>query len=80
MEVSPIKRNIIEQLDKLTEEQLDKVLRFARTLEPRKEPQPLPSKTGGNLLKFVGLIPKDDMDEIARAIEEDCERIDYDQW
>jgi hypothetical protein len=80
MEVSPTKRNIIKQLDNLTEEQLDKVLRFARTLEPRKETQPSPSKSGGNLLRFVGLIPKDDMNEIAKAIEEDCERIDYDQW
>lgn len=35
---------------------------------------------GRELLKFVGMIDPEDLAAMAKAIEEDCERIDYDGW
>ena len=65
------------QLDDLRREQQQKVLDF--TLALKKPPQPI-GEPAENLLQFIGLFPKEDLEEIARAIEEDCEKIDYDEW
>lgn len=54
----------------------ERVINYARTLS-----KPRPRGTPGHeLLKFVGCIPPEDLEEIAAAIEEGCERIDYDGW
>jgi hypothetical protein len=72
-----IERQILEELHRLKPEQQQKVLEFARELTGSKTPKGVPSSS---LLKFGGLIPKEDLDEMMKAIEEDCERIDYDEW
>ncbi|NJM41241.1 MAG: hypothetical protein HC853_10985 [Anaerolineae bacterium] len=52
------------------------VLRFIQQLK-----QAVPQGVAGNkLLKFVGLIPQDDLRTMSAAIEEGCERIDGDEW
>lgn len=43
------------------------------------DPLPPPGRMG-DLLKFVGLISKSDLKKMEAAIEEECERIDLDQW
>lgn len=79
-----IKRRVIEQLDALDTEGKREVLDFSRELAARmpsgtRQPRPV-KDTGGALLAFAGTIPKDDLKEIQRAIEEHCERIDEEGW
>ncbi len=39
-----------------------------------------PGISGPDALQFVGLFSKEDAGEMMRVIEEDCERIDPDEW
>lgn len=79
-----IKRRVLEQLDALDAEGKRKVLDFSRELSARDAPearQPRPvGDTGGALLAFAGTIPAEDLEEIRRAVEEDCEKIDEEGW
>lgn len=79
-----IKRRVLEQLDALDAEGKRKVLDFSRELSGRKVSEvrpPRPVKdTGGALLAFAGTIPAEDLEEIRRAVEEDCEKIDEEGW
>jgi hypothetical protein len=76
---------VIEQLDALDTEGKRKVLDFSRELAARRvsaetrTPRPV-GKHGGALLAFAGTLPKDDLPEIRRAVEEDCERVDQERW
>ena len=52
------------------------VLEFVRSLiktEVRGTP-------GHQLLRFAGSIPSDDLQVMRKAIEQDCERVDVDEW
>lgn len=52
------------------------VLEFARTLvtaEARGTP-------GQQLLRFAGSIPPDELQLMREAIEQDCERVDINEW
>ena len=71
-----LENEILDVLHRLKPEQ-QQVLDFARNLPANGRPRGVPSSS---LLKFGGLFPKDDWTEIMEAIEEDCERIDYDEW
>ncbi len=72
MEKSTTIQEIVERLDKLTPGQQRQVLDF--TLELSGEsPKGI---SGKELLEFVGLFPPEDLEEIKRAIEEDCGRVD----
>ncbi|HEX8219684.1 MAG TPA: hypothetical protein VF914_10805 [Chloroflexia bacterium] len=67
-----VKDQIIDRLDGLTVEQLQKVLKLVRSMTSELPPaQPVE-----NLLRYVGSIPKDDLEAMAAAIEEECERIE----
>ena len=71
-------QQILNQLDKLTPEQQQQVLDFAYSLRTA-----LPPGTPGDvLLKRMDSFEfgPGDLDEIAQAIEEGCERIDWDEW
>ncbi len=72
-----LEHEIIQQLERLNPDQQRKVLDFARGLNVSERPRGVPSSS---LLQFGGLIPKEDLDEMMKAIEEDCERIDYGEW
>ena len=41
---------------------------------------PLQGVPGKNLLRFAGTIPHDDILMMQQAIQEDCERVDIDEW
>ncbi len=71
-----LENEILAQLNKLAPEQQRQVLDFARTLA-RTELRGVP---GGELLRFTGTIPPEDLRAMAKAIEEGCERIDPDEW
>lgn len=67
-----VRDEIITRLDGLTLDQLEKVLKLVRSMTPQLPPaQPVE-----NLLKYIGSIPPEDLQAIAAAIEEECERVD----
>lgn len=79
-----IKRRVLEQLDALDAEGKRAVLDFSRELSARRasegrQPRPV-GDTGGALLAFAGTISAEGLEEIRRAVEEDCERIDEEGW
>jgi hypothetical protein len=67
-------QEILEQLHSLNADQQRQVLQFVRSLSA---PEGIPGKA---LLRFVGMIPTDDLAIMAQAIEEDCENIDLNGW
>jgi hypothetical protein len=52
------------------------VLEYVRTLTTH-APSGVP---GPELLRFAGAVPRIDLERIGQAIEEDCERVDKDEW
>ena len=76
MEKSTTIREIIQRLETLSPGQQRQVLDF--TLELSGEsPKGI---SGKELLKFVGLFPPEDLEEIRQAIEEDCGQVDESEW
>ena len=76
MASSPIADQIMNQLQKLTPDQQAQVLDFtANLLRPRGEPG-IEINQHAHELNF----PLDDLAEIQRAIDEDCETINPDDW
>ena len=73
---SLLKAQIIEQLDHLPDAEQRRVLEFARSLASS-EPVGVPGK---DLLPFAGLIEADDLQRMAQAIEEGCEKVDVSEW
>ena len=71
-----LKEEIIHHLEKLPSDQQRQVLNFARALEmtrPR-------GVKGNSLLTFGGKIQADDLQVMARSIEEGCEKVDVNDW
>ncbi len=67
---------VIEQLKAMPQHLQWQVLEFARTLL-KTDVQGTP---GRELLRFAGSISPDDLKLMREAIEQDCERIDADEW
>ncbi len=70
-----LKKEIFDQLEKLDVPKQQQVLQFARALAAA-EPEGVPGK---ELLRFAGAIERDDLQRIAQAIEEGCERVNLDE-
>ncbi len=69
------KQEILELLDRLNTEQQRQVLEFVRDVQrPSGEPGPLLVRHAREI-RF----PHEDLEEMKRAIEEECERIDQDE-
>ena len=71
-----VEKEIINQLNKLSSQQQQQVLDFARFLAMTK-PVGVPGK---ELLRFAGAIPADDLNLMAQAINEGCEQVDLNEW
>ena len=69
-----IRNQIIAQVDRLDDSRQQQVLDFARHLT---EPAGTP---GRNLLHFVGSIDPADLQAMAQAIQEGCEKVDPNAW
>jgi hypothetical protein len=69
-----IKEQIIEQVDRLDEHRCKQVLDFARRLAA---PAGTPGRT---LMGFVGSIDPVDLDAMAKAVQEGCEKVDPNAW
>ncbi len=72
MEKSTTIQEIVERLDKLTPVQQKQILNSVLSFLG----EPVRGTSGKELLKFVGLFPPEDLEEIKQAIEEDCGRVD----
>ena len=78
MDSFPVKEEIIRQLEYLNDDQLRQILGATMSVQGK-----LPPAIPGDVLIADARrinFPKEDLAEIARAIEEDCERIDWDGW
>ncbi|MDY6804259.1 MAG: hypothetical protein SXA11_10690 [Cyanobacteriota bacterium] len=67
-----VEKEIIILLRKMNEKQRQEILNFARFLTTKK---PVGVR-GKDLLKFAGSIPYEELDNMAKAIEEEFGRVD----
>ncbi len=74
-----LKRRVLGNLDALDRRGKLKVLDFSRELAAEKEAR-RPRDTREALLALAGSIPREDLEEMRRAIEEGCEQVDEEAW
>ncbi len=73
-----LEEEILNVLHRLKPEEQQQVLDFARNLPGSNRPRGV---SASQLFKLAeGLFEHSDVEEMMKAIEEDCERIDYDEW
>jgi hypothetical protein len=72
----PIIDEVTEQLSLMPQHLQQQVLEFVRSLVKSK----MQGTPGQQLLQFAGSIPLDDLHLMCEAIEQDCERVDIDEW
>ncbi len=68
---------LLEQVQRLDDERLQRLLNYARLLA--NVPQ-VRGETGRSLITSAGMFAEQDLLEMSRAIEQDCERIDWGGW
>ncbi len=73
---TPIVEEVIEQIKALPQELQRRVLEFTRALA-QSTPRGIP---GQELLRFAGVIPRDDVRLMSEAIEQGCARVDTNEW
>ena len=71
-----LKRELLEQIEKLTPLQQKQVLDFALELSGGLAKH----YPGKNLLQFAGTISKEDLEIMKQTIEEGCEQINESEW
>jgi hypothetical protein len=67
---------MIKQIDKLPQNLKIKVFELVKAIANLK-PKGVPGKV---LLRFAGTIPASDLELMKQAIEEDCERVELNEW
>lgn len=78
MAISSLKEQLLTEFDKLSPEQQERVLEFTRSLHSALPPS-IPGEVLLERAREINFDPQD-LAEIAVAIEEGCERIDWDGW
>lgn len=73
---SEVRNELFKQLERLSPAKQWQVVGFARSLAER-APKGVP---GEKLLRFAGAMTHQEAEEFLKAIEEDCERIEGDEW
>jgi hypothetical protein len=73
---SSLREELLKEMDGLPTAMQRRVLDFARALA-ESTPQGTP---GNELLQFAGIMTPSEADEFLRGIEEDCERVDPNEW
>ncbi|MEW6351853.1 MAG: hypothetical protein AB1646_22620 [Thermodesulfobacteriota bacterium] len=71
-----IKSQVLQEMESLPESLQRRVLEYVQALQ-KAERRGVPGK---DLLQFVRAIPPDDLALMSRAIEEECERVDVNEW
>ena len=76
MAATTLKQEIDRELDSLPPEDQRRVLDFTRALTVRRAPA-----LGEQQLRSFDLgFSREDLEEMRRAIEEDCEKVDLSEW
>ncbi len=75
MSNTEIQAELLKRINQLSEEEQRQVLKFASNL-----PASLPKKSPEHFLDLVGTLDSESAQEMLQAIEEDCERIDANEW
>lgn len=70
-------QELLEQVNKLDDERQQRLLNYARLLNNVPDVR---GESGKSLITSAGMFGKQDLEEMQRAIEEDCERIDWGGW
>ena len=70
-------RELLEQVNKLDDDRQRRLLNYARLLA--NVPQ-IHGESGRHLIASAGMFGEQDLDDMQRAIEDDCERIDWGGW
>ncbi len=65
---------ILKNLYLLEEDHQNKVLLYIKSLLKKSKGEP------NDLLKFAGIFDPKELEQISKAIEEDCEKIDKNDW
>lgn len=78
MTTMPIREQIISQLDRLSPEQQRQLLDHSLSLQQRRPPG-IPGDELIARAREINFSPED-LAEIIQAIDEDCERIDWNEW
>jgi hypothetical protein len=73
MTTAVLKDSLFAQMDKLPYDLQLRVLDFANSLIPK-------GVEGKSLLRFEGVISGEDLHSMSRAIEDNCERVDTNEW
>jgi hypothetical protein len=71
-----VRDRVLEELERLGPEDRERILDFARHLGSA----PARGTRGTDLLRFAGAVSSEAAEEMTRAIEEGCERIDVSEW
>lgn len=72
MTTQSVKDNLITQIDKLPHDLQVRVLDIIKALTPK-------GVEGKSLLRFEGSISADDLQQMSRAIEEGCAKVDINE-
>jgi hypothetical protein len=76
MATALIRNQLMEYLNKISFEQQQMVLDFARSLKSQK-----PHGVSGNkLADFAGIFSPDEVNGMAEAVQSDCSRVDQNGW
>lgn len=76
MRNTSIEKQILDRLQNLEESQQLQVLNFAIFLATNRNL----GVSGKSLLNFAGSIAEEDLELMTRAIDEECRKIDLDEW
>lgn len=71
-----VRDEIVERVDKLPPEMQEQVLRFVVSLKPPAQK----GESGLALRRFSGSLDAASADQMIRAIEAECERVDAGEW
>ena len=76
MHSEELARDVVREMDRMPIEQQRRVVEFAHSLA-RSHPK---GTAGRDLVRFGGSFDPADLDEMSKAIEEGCEKVDPDAW
>jgi len=72
----PLPTELINELEKLKEEDIARVVAYAKSLTTEDKM----AARNAKLRSLVGSIPKEELEQIRIAIEEGCEQVEHGRW
>lgn len=78
--MTAVQSEIVRAVGDLSADRQQQVLDYARALSTPPLPPTPRGRPGRELLRFRGSIPPEDLQEMAEAIRERCEKVNPDGW